>query len=91
VVPADLLAIADHEADLLGHPYLGLEHVELARLTLEGRLDQRAALRRTIARGVRKRWWRPHGPRSAPRSRALKDTEARRRAAEQEERRREEA
>ncbi len=28
-VTADVLRAADHEADLLGHPYIGLEHLEL--------------------------------------------------------------
>ncbi len=33
-VPNALLRAADHEADLLAHPYTGVEHLELARLRL---------------------------------------------------------
>jgi hypothetical protein len=29
---------ADHEADVLAHPYIGGEHLELARLRLAGQL-----------------------------------------------------
>ena len=32
-VSLDELAAAEHEADLLAHPYIGVEHVELARRT----------------------------------------------------------
>ena len=31
-VSDQLLQAADHEADLLGHPYIGVEHLELGRL-----------------------------------------------------------
>lgn len=36
-VSNELLRAADHEADLLAHPYTGVEHLELARLRLTGR------------------------------------------------------
>jgi len=42
---------ADHEADLLAHPYTGGEHLELARLRLTGRDAEREVLRREL--GVR--------------------------------------
>ncbi|MDT4970443.1 MAG: hypothetical protein QOG22_586, partial [Pseudonocardiales bacterium] len=32
LIPPGLLAAASHEADLLEHPYIGYEHLELARL-----------------------------------------------------------
>jgi len=76
------LAAAEHEADLLAHPYIGVEHVELARLRLAGKHDQRAALLRRVSPGVRRRWWRPRGPRSALRQAGLAATEAARRRAE---------
>jgi len=44
-----LLAAAQHEADLLGHPYVGLKHLELGRLTLAGRAVERDDLRRDTA------------------------------------------
>ena len=40
----ELLAAADHEADLPAHAYVRLEHLELARLRLTGREQERAAL-----------------------------------------------
>jgi hypothetical protein len=40
-----LLQGADHEADLLGHPYIGLEHLDLGLLHLAGRTTERDALR----------------------------------------------
>jgi hypothetical protein len=64
-VPAELLAAADHEADLLAHPYIGLEHLELARLRLAGREEERVAMRGRLSAGVRPRRWRPRGPASA--------------------------
>ncbi len=65
VVSEKLLAAADHEADLLAHPYTGIEHVELARLRLAGRTAEREALREQFGVGVRRRWWRPCGRQSA--------------------------
>jgi hypothetical protein len=90
-VADDLLAAADHEADLLGHPYLGVEHLELGQLALGGRLEERLTLRKTLAQGVPRRWWRPRGPRSALRRRGLRETELRRLAADREEKTRAES
>ncbi len=36
--------MADREADLLEHPYIGVEHVELVRLRLAGKVTERQAL-----------------------------------------------
>ncbi len=49
LVPNELLAAASHEADLLAHPYVGLEHLELARLRLAGKPEERESLRRPFA------------------------------------------
>lgn len=76
-----LLAAADHEADLLAHPYIGVEHVELARLRLAGRVRGLEEIRRRIPVGVRRWWWRPRGRRSALRRRGLEQTQAASRAA----------
>jgi hypothetical protein len=86
VVPPEWLVAASHEADALAHPYIGVEHLELARLTLEGRHDERDAYRRSLGVGVRRRWWRPRGPRSALRRRGLRETAEQRLAALQAER-----
>ena len=59
------LRAAEHEADVLGHPYIGIEHVELARLSLAGQVPDWNAARARLAVGVHRRWWRPRGPRSA--------------------------
>ena len=86
-VSNELLRAADQEADLLAHPYTGVEHLELARLRLAGRDAERDALRRELGVGVPTRWWRPRGRRSALRTRGLEQTEAARLAAERAERR----
>jgi hypothetical protein len=86
-VSLELLTAADHEADLLGHPYIGVEHLQLGRLAIEGRVDERAELRRSLAQGVPKRRWRPLGPRSAMRRAGLQQTESRRLAAQRREKR----
>ena len=39
------LQAPDHEADLLGHPYIGLEHLDPGRLHLAGLRTERDALR----------------------------------------------
>jgi len=83
----ELLAMADREADLLEHPYIGVEHVELARLQLAGKVTERQALLNQLTTGVRRRWWRPLGPHSAFRRNGLAQTRAARRAAELDERR----
>jgi hypothetical protein len=87
-VPAKLLVAADHEADALEHPYIGVEHLELARLRLAGRLAERDALRATLPVGITgsTRWWRPRGPRSARRRPGILAAERARRAAQQAER-----
>ena len=73
-VPRELLAAADHEADILAHPYIGVEHLDLGRLSLEGRLAERDELRQSVLGGVPRRWWRPRGRRSALRRRGLRQT-----------------
>ena len=70
VVSGQLLKAAGHEADLLAHPCIGLEHLKLGCLTLQGRVAERDGLRQRIPVGVPRRWWRPRGPRSALRRRA---------------------
>ena len=84
-VPEDVLVAADHEADVLAHPYIGMEHLELARLQLAGRLAERDAVRAGLPVGISgsTRWWRPRGPRSARRRRGVDDTERASRAAKQ--------
>jgi hypothetical protein len=83
-VSGQLLQAADHEADLLGHPYIGLEHLDLGRLDLAGLTTERDALRQRMRGGVRRRWWRPRGPNSALRRRGRKQTEGARLSAERE-------
>lgn len=82
VVTAALLSAAEREADLLAHPYIGVEHVELARLRLAGEDEQYETYRRRCRPGVRRRWWRPLGARSSLRRAGLAETEAARRRAE---------
>lgn len=84
----ELLRAADHEADLLAHPFIGVEHVELARLRLAGLESERDALRQSIPGGVRRRWWRPRGPHSALGRRGLEATRVAQQVAEARERRR---
>jgi hypothetical protein len=81
VVAPEWLAAANHEADALAHPYVGVEHLELARLAMQDRYDERDAYRRALRVGVRRRWWRPLGPRSALRRRGLRETAEQRLAA----------
>jgi hypothetical protein len=69
-VSGQLLQAADHEANLLGHPYIGLEHLDLGRLNLAGLTTERDALRQRMRVGVTRRWWRPLGPNSALRRQA---------------------
>lgn len=80
ICPA-VLAAADHEADLLGHPYLGAEHLELARLRLAGRHGELRERRERLVPGVPLRWWRPRGRRSALRRAGRDRTAAAQRAA----------
>jgi len=84
-VSDQLLQAADHEADLLGHPYIGLEHLELGRLHLQGLTTEHDALRQQMRVDVPRRWWRPRGPRSALRRRGLEQTQAARLSAERDE------
>lgn len=84
---AELLELADREADLLEYPYIGVEHVELARLRMAGQATERQALLTQLTRGVPRPWWRPLAPHSAFRRSGLDQTRAARRAAEQDERR----
>ena len=86
LVTAELLVAADHEADLLAHPYIGPEHLELARLRLAGREEERASKLAALTSGVQRRHWRPRGPRSALRRRGMAQTEAAQRCAERRER-----
>ncbi len=85
-VTAEVLAAADHEADLLAHPYIGLEHLELARLRLAGREEERAAVRAALTAGVQLPHWRPRGPGSALRRRGIARTQAAQRCAERRDR-----
>jgi hypothetical protein len=76
----DLLALADHEAALRRHPYLGREHVLLAA----SRICDDAALYRSLSEALSEEpsrrggllGWRPRGPRSRARSRARRRLEA---------------
>lgn len=81
VVSQELLATADHEAEILAHPYIGVEHLELGRPTLQGRYVERDELRQAVSGGVERRWWRPRGRRSALRPRGLRETTERQTAA----------
>jgi len=85
-VSGQLLQAADHEADLLGHPYIGLEHVDLDRLHLAGRTTERDELRQRMRVSVARWWWRPCGPNSALRRRGRDQTKAARLSAERDER-----
>jgi hypothetical protein len=75
----DLLALADHEAALRRHPYLGCEHVLLAA----SRICDDTALYRSLSEGLSAEpprrggllGWRPRGPRSRARSRARRRLE----------------
>lgn len=82
----ELQVTADREADLLEHPYIGLEHVELARLRIDGKSMERQALLNRLTSGVPRRWWRPLGRPSVLRPDGLEQTRAARGAAEQDER-----
>jgi hypothetical protein len=70
-----VLSAADREADLLGHPYIGLEHLQLARRR-EGRFADYNALLRDVRPISRRRWWRPLGAHSAFRRRGPEQTAA---------------
>lgn len=74
MVTPNLLVAASHEADLLEHPYVGLEHLDLARLRTAGRQADYAALKETLQPGLQRRWWRPRGRGSALRNPGLDAT-----------------
>jgi hypothetical protein len=48
----ELLAAAGREADLLEHPYVGREHIELATFRANGQMDEYNALRSTLSVGI---------------------------------------
>ena len=80
-IGSDLFAAAGHEADLLGHPYVGVEHVALAKVRSSG--DATAyELRRKLARRISRPWWHVRGPRSALRRKGRAQAAAARQAAE---------
>jgi hypothetical protein len=81
-VADELLHAAAHEADLLGHPYIGVEHLKVGRLRMEGRTAEYETLRQQMHVGLPRRWWRPRGPRSALRRRGQRQTEHARLAAD---------
>lgn len=81
MVTDEVMAAADHEADLLGHPYIDEWHVDLARLRLAGLPLQRQLLLDRRDRKVSAGRWRPRGPRSALRARGVAQTRAARRRA----------
>jgi hypothetical protein len=73
-VSRELLAAADHQADILARPYIAIEHLDLGRLSHEGGFAERDELRKTAVGGVRRRWWRPRGRRSALHKSGLQQT-----------------
>jgi hypothetical protein len=82
-VSEQLLIAAEHDADLLAHPYIGLEHVALARLRLAGRLTEHADLQAQLRqRPIGPRGWRPRGRHSALRRRGRAEALAARDAAD---------
>lgn len=86
-LPPELLAAADHEADLLAHAYVGLEHLELARLHLTGHEQERAARAARLVAVMPSRRWRPRGLRSALRRAGLAEARVAQQRANAEERR----
>lgn len=52
----ELVAAADREADHLEHPYIGVEHIDLARLRLAGNETGRQELLNQLPTVVRRRW-----------------------------------
>src|ERR1019366_3197104 len=76
---------ADREADLLGHPYIGVEHLDLGRLHLAGQTMDRGALRQRMRVNSPLRWWRPLGPRCALGRQGREQTQAARLSADRDE------
>jgi hypothetical protein len=75
-VDGELLTAADHEADLLAHPYVDVHHLELGRLRLAGLDQQRQEMLEHLAVGMAPQRWRPRGPHSALRPRGVAQTRA---------------
>jgi hypothetical protein len=74
----DLLALADHEAALRKHPYLGGEHVILAAARICSDTVLYRELSDSLPEGVPRRGllgWRPRGARSLARPRARRRLE----------------
>jgi hypothetical protein len=76
LVNGDLWQAADHEADLLAHPYVDLPHLELAKLRLAGMDQQRQEMVEQLSTGLARQPWRPRGPRSALRRHGVAQTRA---------------
>jgi hypothetical protein len=74
LVDDELLKAADHEADLLLHPYIDVHHLELARLRLAGLDEQGQEMLAKLVVGMAPRRWRPRGPRSALRRHGVAQT-----------------
>jgi hypothetical protein len=75
----DLLALADHEAALRRHPFLGREHVVLAAVRVCGDTAAYRELSEGLSDALPRRGllgWRPRGPRSMARSRSRRRLEA---------------
>lgn len=75
-VEPQVLARADHDADLLAHPYIDVVHLQLARLALSGAAEQRKRVLAQVSEGLPAHRWRPRGFRSAARSRGRRQTSA---------------
>jgi alkanesulfonate monooxygenase SsuD/methylene tetrahydromethanopterin reductase-like flavin-dependent oxidoreductase (luciferase family) len=85
LVAVEILDAAEREADLLEHPYIGLEHLELARLRIAGRRTEYDALKSTLTAGVRRPWWHVRGRHSALRRAGLRATQLARQRAQADE------
>lgn len=64
-ISCEVICAAEHEPDLLGHPYIGLDHLALAESRLAGDGDARDRLLATLSGEIRHRWWQIRGARSA--------------------------
>jgi hypothetical protein len=76
---ADLLALADHEAALRRHPFLGCEHVVLAAARVCGDTAAYRDLSERLPDALPRHGllgWRPRGPRSLARPRSRRRLEA---------------
>jgi hypothetical protein len=88
VAREELITEARHQADLLAHPYVGPEHVQLAALRLSGRREDWARLHAALSPGLRNDGWRPRGALSAARRRGRRQAVRRQTAAADNEARR---